>query len=282
MVDRDTVAYMTRNEADMAFKRRVQTVFEFIKPNDRMRILDFPCGRGFYLNMIRYICACELVGADLDWSVVKTARRALRHLGGIRLQRASVIAMPYPRDCFDAVILSEVLEHIDDDVGALREAYRVLKPGGVLAVTVPNANYPLLWDPINKLLEICFNRRIKRGPLAGVWANHVRLYTPVQLRGAVVEAGFQIEEERSLTRHCFPFIHNLVYGFGKPLLESRLLPRSMQSVADRHNFEASGGRLNPVRLGVALFKAFDDKNSDDEGRERATVNLALKGRKPYA
>ena len=282
MVDTDTIDFMTRNEADMAFKRRVQTIFDFIEPKDRMRILDFPCGRGFYLNMIRYVCACELVGADLDWAVVKTARRALRHLARILVQRASIYSMPYRRDCFDAVILSEVLEHLDDDGRALREAYRVLKPGGVLAVTVPNANYPFLWDPINKLLERLFNRHIQHGPLAGIWANHVRLYTARQLRSAVIEAGFQIEEERSLTHHCFPCIHNLIYGFGKPLLEARLLPGSMQSVADRHNFEASGGRLNPVRLGVALFKVFDSKNSHDEGRERATVNLALKGRKPYA
>ena len=133
---------MTRNEADMAFKRRVKTIFDFVEPDDGMRILDLPCGRGFYLNMFRHVCDCDLVGADLDWSVVKKAGRALRQLAGIHVQQASIYAMPYPGGCFDAVILSEVLEHIDDDVRGLREAFRVLKPGGVLAVTVPNANYP--------------------------------------------------------------------------------------------------------------------------------------------
>jgi SAM-dependent methyltransferase len=282
VINSDMIEFMTRDEADMAFKRRVKTIFEFIEANDDMRILDLPCGRGFYLNMLRYVCDCELVGADLDWAVVKTAKRALRHLARIHVHRASIYSMPYPQDCFDAIILSEVLEHIDDDVRGLCEAFRVLKPGGVLAVTVPNANYPFLWDPINKLLERHFNRHIESGPLAGIWANHVRLYTASQLRSAVSQAGFQIEEERSLTHHCFPFIHNLVYGLGKPLLESGMLPGSLQTVADRHDFKTSGGRLNPVRLGVALFKAFDRKNTPDEGAERGTVNLAIKSRKPYA
>ena len=282
MVDPDTIEFMTRNEADMAFKRRVRTIFEFINPSDDMRILDLPCGRGFYLNMIRYVSECELVGADLDWAVVKRAQRVLRHLARIHIHHASIYTMPYPRDCFDAVILSEVLEHIDDDVRGLREAFRVLKPGGVLAVTVPNKNYPFLWDPINKVLETLFNRHLPRGPLAGIWANHLRLYTASQLRIAVKEAGFKIEEERSLTHQCFPFIHNLVYGLGKPLLESGTLPKSMQTVADRHDIQADGGRFNPVKLGIALFALFDRRNSANEGPERATVNLAIKGRKPHA
>lgn len=282
MVDPDTIEYMLRNEADMAFKRRVKTIFEFVNPDDEMRILDLPCGRGFYLNMFHHVSKCELVGADLDWNVVKTARQVLGHLANIHIHHASIYSMPYPRDVFDAVILSEILEHIDNDARGLKEAYRVLKPGGVLAVTVPNANYPFWWDPINKVMEGLFNRHIQRGPLAGIWANHVRLYTPGELRAAVEEAGFVVEEERSMTHHCFPFIHNLVYGLGKPLLESGILSKSMQSVADRHDFHTNGERFNPVKLGASLFNAFDSKNRANEKPDRATVNLALKGRKPHA
>ena len=282
MVDPDTIAFMTRNEADMAFKRRVRTIFDFINPSDDMRILDLPCGRGFYLNMFRHVSECELVGADLDWTVVKIAKRVLGSLAKIHIHHASIYAMPYPPDCYDAVILSEILEHIHDDVRGLKEAFRVMRPGGVLVVTVPNADYPFFWDPINKVLEGLFNWHIESGPLAGIWANHVRLYTASELRAAVEAAGFQIEEERSLTHYCFPFIHNLVYGLGKPLLESKMLPKSMHALADRHDFQASGGKFNPVRLGVDVFNIFDRKNSTDEGPNRATVNLAIKGRKPYA
>ncbi len=282
MVDPQVIAYMTRNEADMAFKRRVKTIFEYVQPLDDMRILDLPCGRGFYLNMLRHVSGCALVGADLEWEVLRQARRNLAPAPDLGLQRADIYRMPYADAVFDAVILSEVLEHIDDDIAGLREAYRVLKPDGVLAVTVPNADYPFWWDPINKSLERLCKRHIQQGPLAGIWANHLRLYSAGQLRDAVEAAGFAIEDERCMTHHCFPFIHNLVYGIGKPLLESGLLSRSMASVADRIDLEAEGGRFNPVSLGIKLFEAFDRKNADREPPGRATVNLALKGRKPHA
>ena len=282
MVDLATIQYMTRKEADMSHKMRVQTIFEYVEPNDDMRILDLPCGRGFYLNMLRYVSQCQLVGADMDWNVMQKAKRNLAHLGHIALHRANIYHMPYPSGSFDAVILSEVLEHIDDDVRGLNEAFRVLKPGGVLAVTVPHANYPFWWDPINKTLETLFNRHIQRGMFAGIWANHVRLYEPDQLRQTVESAGFHIEDERAFTHHCFPFIHNLVYGIGAPLLESGLLPRFAENAASRLSFDqADGSRLNPIALGIAVFNFFDRRNVIDEGTHRSTVTLALKGRKPY-
>ncbi len=46
MIDQAVLRHMTRNEADMAFKRRVQTIFEWIEPRDEAVILDCACGRG--------------------------------------------------------------------------------------------------------------------------------------------------------------------------------------------------------------------------------------------
>ncbi len=80
----------------------------------------------------------------------------------------------------------------------------MLKPGGLIAITVPNANYPFWWDPINRALETIFHTHIRRGLLAGIWANHVRLYTPDQLRAAVLDAGLEVVEERAFTHHSFP------------------------------------------------------------------------------
>jgi SAM-dependent methyltransferase len=190
-------------------------------------------------------------------------------------------ALPYPDDTFDAAVLSEVLEHVDDDVRALREVYRVLKPNGVVAITVPNANYPFWWDPINKTLETLFNTHIQHGTFAGIWANHVRLYTPEALRKGIVDAGFVVEEERAFTHHSFPFIHNLVYGLGKPLLESGALPKNMANAADRTTFDKNDGSLfNPINLGLKVFNYFDRKNVMSEPVGRSTVNLCIKGRKP--
>jgi hypothetical protein len=146
---------------------------------------------------------------------------------------------------------------------------------------VPNANYPFWWDPINKTLETIFGTHIGSGPLAGIWANHLRLYTAEQLRSAVVAAGFIVEEERAFTHYSFPFIHNIVYGLGKPLLESGRLPRAMANAADRTTFDQNDGSLlNPVNLGLAVFNWFDGANVLSERPGRSTVNLCIKGRKP--
>lgn len=283
MIDKETIRYMTRNEADMAFRKRVETIFEWVDPQDGSLILDMPCGRGFYLNMFRYASKATLIGADLDADVIRKAQANIGHLDGITLLRTNIYALPFPDNTFDAVIMSEVLEHIDDDVAGLKEALRVLKPGGVVAITVPNANYPFWWDPINKTLETVFGTHIQHGPFAGIWANHVRLYTPEKLRDAALKAGLTVEKERAFTHHSFPFIHNLVYGFGKPLLEGGILPKSIAQTADRMQFDRPDAKwYNPIRIGLALFNWFDRKNVLDEPAGRSTVNLALKGRKPIA
>ncbi len=274
------IAHMTRNEADMAFKKRVQTIFDWVQPTDDSLILDIPCGRGFYLNMLRYASNAHLIGAELDWEVMGKAQRNVGHLPDVALHNANVYALPYPDNTFDAVIMSEILEHVDDDVAALKEAHRVLKPGGVVAITVPNHDYPFLWDPINKTLESLFRTHIQHGMFAGIWANHVRLYWRDDLRAAVQSAGFEVEEERSFTHYCFPFIHNLVYGIGMPLLEKGALPKNMATAADRTTFDRNDGSLlNPINLGLKVFNFFDRPNKINEPPNRSTVNLAIKGRK---
>jgi SAM-dependent methyltransferase len=279
-IDEQTLQRLTRNEADMAFKKRVRTIFEWIQPSDEKVILDCACGRGFYLNMIRAVSRCKLVGLELDPEVILKAQRNVGHLPDITLTRANIYTQPFPDATFDGVILSEILEHVDDDVRGLREVYRVLKPGGVIAITVPNADYPFWWDPINKTLETVFGIHIQHGMFAGIWANHIRLYTQEQLRSAVEQAGFVVEEERAFTHYSFPFIHNLVYGIGMPLLESGALPSSMATAADRTQFDKNNGSLlNPINLGLAVFNYFDRPNTMNEPPGRSTVNLCIKARK---
>lgn len=282
-IDEKTLIQMTRNEADMAFKRRVRTIFEWLPPPDAENaiILDAGCGRGFYLNYYRHVSNVKLVGVELDADIIHKTQANVGHLPNITLTRANLYALPFPDNYFDGAILSEILEHVEDDALALREIYRVLKPGAVAVITVPNANYPFLWDPINKTLEATLNRKIRKGPLAGIWANHVRLYTMPELRRPAESAGFTIEAERAFTHYSFPFIHNLVYGLGKPLLESGLMPKKLANAADRTTFDQNSGSLwNPINFGLAVLNLFDKPNKMDEPLHRSTVNLCLKIRKP--
>lgn len=279
--DTQTIARMTRNEADMAYRRRVQTIFEWLAPRDGDHILDGGCGRGFYLKFIRQVCRARLAGVELELPYARIAKAALAGETDVRLVNGSLYDLPFPAETFDKAILSEVLEHVDDDVKALRSVARVLKPGGLIAITVPHANYPFWWDPINKTLETLFKTHIPHGLLAGIWAFHVRLYTPEQLRKAVMAAGLEVASERSFTHHSFPFIHNIVYGFGKTVLEAGLLPKGIAAAADRHNVSGDrGGRFNPVNIGLSLFEWFDRNNTNDEPPGRSTVNLCVLARKP--
>ena len=151
----------------------------------------------------------------------------------------------------------------------------------MMAVSYTHLDVYKRQDPINKTLETLFRTHIQHGPFAGIWANHVRLYTPEKLRAAALGAGFAVEHERAFTHHSFPFIHNLVYGFGKPLLERGALPRSMAQTADRTQFDRPDAKwYNPIRIGLSLFNWFDRGNVLDEPPGRSTVNLALKARKP--
>jgi SAM-dependent methyltransferase len=277
--DRARLRGMLANEADMSFKRRAEAMFDFlaIEPGDR--VLDAGCGRGFYLNFLRALYPeVFTVGVELDLPLLPVA---LAHVPGARVANANLYALPFPDGFFNKIICSEVMEHVTDDQRAMRELARVLAPGGTLGLSVPNADYPLLWDPINKVLEAAFGTHIQTGPLAGIWANHVRLYSPESLSSVVNAAGLDVAEVRCYTHYCFPFIHNLVYGVGKELLERGLLPGDMAAAADRYRTDTGGSLLNPVRLGLALFNAVDRLNDwDPPTPDRSFLNIALRARKP--
>ena len=90
------------------------------------------------------------------------------------------LRLPFPDDTFDRIIASEVLEHVPDDQVALDELFRVLKPGGTLAVTVPS------WLPE----QICWALSDEyHAPF--VEGGHVRIYTEPELRARMRDAGLR-------------------------------------------------------------------------------------------
>ena len=88
------------------------------------------------------------------------------------------LRLPFPDDTFDRIIASEVLEHVSDDQVALDEIFRVLKPGGTLAATVPS------WLPE----QICWALSEEyHAPF--VEGGHVRIYSEPTLRSRMRTAG---------------------------------------------------------------------------------------------
>jgi SAM-dependent methyltransferase len=88
------------------------------------------------------------------------------------------LALPFPDDSFDKVIISEVMEHIPDDKGVLAEMVRVLKPGGSIAITVPR------WLPE----QVCWALSDAYHEVEG---GHIRIYRGDELVGKMREAGLE-------------------------------------------------------------------------------------------
>jgi SAM-dependent methyltransferase len=282
MISDEQMACLVANEPDMAYKRRVKLFLRWLTAEPGDRVLDAACGRGFVLNFLRVVSDCSLFGQDLEYDYVRQAHAQLGERE-VALSNGDLCRLSFADHAFDKVILAEVLEHLDDDRAGLAEAVRVTRPGGMIAISVPNADYPFCWDPINKTLETLFGTHIAKGPLAGIWALHVRLYTLDEIEALVEEAGLKIEETRLLVHYCFPFIHNIVYGLGKPLLESGALPSQMSDAASRYCVDGQpGSRFNPVNVGLRLFNWVDRLNDrlDKDARNVSAMNICLKVRIP--
>jgi SAM-dependent methyltransferase len=129
------------------------------------RILDAGCGSG--RNMVELASYGTVTGIELSPTSVRLARE--RQAGEVI--EGSVLEMPFGDDDFDLAVSLDVIEHLEDDLGALRELRRTVAPGGALLVTVPA--YQWLWsghDEIN---------------------HHHRRYTRRSLRSVAEQAGWK-------------------------------------------------------------------------------------------
>jgi SAM-dependent methyltransferase len=108
------------------------------------RILDAGCGSG--RNMVELARRGAVTGVELS----ETSASLARDRGVGEVIEGSVLEMPFDADSFDLAVSLDVIEHLQGDLGALRELRRVVAPGGLLLVTVPA--YQWLWsghDEIN-------------------------------------------------------------------------------------------------------------------------------------
>jgi SAM-dependent methyltransferase len=125
-------------------RRVLDRVIDDMRLPARPRILDAGCGSG--RNMVDLSRQGTVTGVELSSTSVQIARQ--RGVGDVI--EGSILSMPFPSDSFDLAVSLDVIEHLEDDAGALTELRRVVVPGGRLLVTVPA--YSWLWsghDEIN-------------------------------------------------------------------------------------------------------------------------------------
>ena len=121
-------------------------VIESWLPADAVRVLEIGCSWGYLLaalrDEVRHRYGLDINRLDLKDAVDWYGARA-------RFLCASAEALPFPSGFFDAVIMSEVLEHTASETTALHEAARVLRPRGTVILTVPHRGPMELTDMTN-------------------------------------------------------------------------------------------------------------------------------------
>lgn len=104
-------------------------VERYVAPDSSL--LDAGCGMGDLMRRLEE--SYYVKGCDIAEPLLEIARER-----GLDVSNSFIEDMPYPDECFDAVVATDILEHVLDLNAALRELLRVLKPGGFLIVRVPN------------------------------------------------------------------------------------------------------------------------------------------------
>jgi SAM-dependent methyltransferase len=139
----------------------------FLAASPGTAVLDAGAGSGTFSNRL------SARGFDVtSTDVTDEALEVLRERVSGTVARADATSLPFGDASFDAVVLAEVLEHVENDGAALTEAARVLRRGGILGITVPRN--PAWFSQSDR------------------WAGHVRRYTREQLESRVRAAGFEI------------------------------------------------------------------------------------------
>ena len=155
-------------------------VLDRVLPPPPRRLLELGCGTGNVLQALGRFG--QAIGVERDPALREVGRGA-----GLDIREGSVPDdIPVGDAWADAVLLLDVLEHLEDDVAALRGARRPLRPGGVMVITVPA--YPWLWSGHDVAL------------------GHRRRYTARTLRGALVGAGLVPEHLGYFNAVLFPAI----------------------------------------------------------------------------
>lgn len=163
------------------------------------RVLDIGCGMGRH-SFESLTRGARVVAADLD----DVALKEVSQMGAAMILedqaplgatldsvRADALHLPFENDSFDRIIASEVMEHIPDDEIALRELHRILKPGGIAAVTVPRR-----WPE-----QICWLLSSQYHSAAG---GHVRIFSRDELEAKLQRADL------------YPFHHHYAHALHTP------------------------------------------------------------------
>lgn len=150
-----------------------------LKKDANRKLLDVGCGTGNILLMLQAFG--NAVGVDTSPVALEFCRT--RNLTGL-YQTLPDQGLPFPAQSFDVTCAFDLLEHIEDDLGFLREMKRVTQENGVILLIVPA--HPGLWSDHDVALH------------------HRRRYTRKQFAGLIQNAGLRCERMTYFNSFLFP------------------------------------------------------------------------------
>jgi SAM-dependent methyltransferase len=178
--------------------RRLDAEFSVmrLRRRERGRVLDVGAGDGTLLATLRDL-GWTVHGLDFDERAVEAAASR-----GVEVQLGDPRKLPYADTSFDAVVMSHVIEHVEDPGVVLAEAWRVLAPGGELVVGTPNAEsllhrrYGADWQPLEtpRHLQVftrpALTALAEQAGLENVWG-----YTTARSANGVARAAWKFRRE---------------------------------------------------------------------------------------
>jgi SAM-dependent methyltransferase len=191
-----------------------------------LHILDAGCGTGLMLHELKPLGTAE--GVDISDEALQFCRK--RGLENVR--NADLLDLPFPAEQFDVVTALDVLEHLDDDTGALREFRRVLKPGGRAFIFAPAHRW--LWSLQDEV------------------SHHKRRYVARTLRDAVTKAGLEIERQTYVSTFLLPVIY-----IGRQWLKVRRRFREFDTENDLHPQWSNGILRSIFQLEIPILRRTD-------------------------
>jgi ubiquinone/menaquinone biosynthesis C-methylase UbiE len=229
----------------------------------RWRILDVGCGTGLMLEHLKDL-GQEPAGLDLhSLSMFYCKRRGIK-----KLIRGDVTALPFPDNSFDLILALDLIEHVEDDRGLLREFHRVCAPGGKVMITAPA--HPFLWSDHDEALH------------------HFRRYRHRPFLSLLREAGFHpIRYSYAITLVYAPIVafrvlQRLVKRRGKPKTHLIELPQWInQALIGILRLEGALLERMNLPFGVSLL-ALLERQQEAAPQTKDCVTPGLRGKESCA
>lgn len=167
---------------DLASRNNAIAEIKKVIPSAQAVIMEIGCSSGFLIReLTKTFLDATILGADV---VREPLYRLAKTLPGVPLIRFDLLQCPLPNQSIDVLVMLNVLEHIEDDVGALQKAFNLLKPGGTLIIEVPAG--PYLYDAYDAELH------------------HFRRYAASELQHKLIQVGFKVCNKSHLGFLLFP------------------------------------------------------------------------------